>query len=339
MAEKSTVSYEYATAVFFNHSKNGVLINKQDIPNFTNTTSHIVVYITTNKLHNQVFEKTRDHLNRSVSDDRCTRQVVLDIRANDKASSPTSNLFLQTKQFLQMYEQFIYEELSSHSINPRKDEDVFQYLSRFVIRDEVHVKGWKNRGSSKANEEESGKSSSKVVTTVSRKLHALKYDVELDIDEEVDAAYETLNNKGKKGKDDEFKEVTNRCGKYLKKKQLGNFIKVEIDKGNITCNCETFMRLGFCPEAALFTLLCKQEPPNEDCIAADGVQWTGNIRDSLIRKFQTRLFEKTKSNKDQDKHILKYSQICPRVDPQMEDGHMVGRVHQFDNSSMLDAQK
>ena len=342
IANKAAVEYNYATAVFFDHSDRGSLIDKVHIPSFMNKNSNITVYIPTQKLHEQTFDLTRTTLETSATDERCHRDLILDMREENKPTT-ARNLSMQTISFLKTYEELIYQQLKFHTVEAKEDEDVFQYLNRHVHKDKIFVRRWKNTTRSQQYSESSGKSKSKVVKTMSDKLKALKYadELDLDIDQAVDDAYQNAVSKTKTNKrSNEHKELSTKCSTYLKKEKMGDFIKVDIVNGVIQCNCESFMRLGCCPEKTLFSLLCNKQVPPTYCSGGEGVQWTGHVRGALIEKFQTRLFEKKESTNHQDKELLKYRQISPTFDPQMDINHRrIGQVHYFDNSSSLEKQK
>ena len=345
VASRPNVTFDYATAVFFDHRNGGKLILKEGIPNFMNETSHIVIYIPTKKLHNEVFDRTKLVLanGSSLDDDRSHREVVLDTMHFSKDNSNMSgrNLSQQTSTFTKHYEKLMYEELHVHTVEAKENEDIFDYLNRRVHRDNILVKEWKNKNKSRTNAITAGKSKSRVVLTMSKKLQMLKDAddmVDFDIDTLVDEEYEKVQSKdGSKSKkvSNDYRSFSDKCGKCLKKQQLGNFIRVEVENGSITCNCESFMKYGFCPEKALFSLLCKKMPPPSECVSGDGVQWVNSVRTSLISKFQTHLFEKKQTNRHQDKDLLNYSFVCPQLDPQLDEkGGMKGRVTCFNNSFM-----
>ena len=187
---------------------------------------------------------------------------------------------MQTATFRMKYEELMYNELRNHTVNARKDEDIFQYLNRHMHRDNVQVKEWKNSTRIQENSETSGMSNSRIVKSISKKLHSLKYGEYLNIDSEVDALYKDedsdkkrTNGKAKNSKaKNDLTQFSERCSKFVKKEKMGNFIKVEIEHGKIRCNCESFMRYGFCPEKALFSLLCNNEAPPTDCVSGRGIQ-------------------------------------------------------------------
>ena len=143
VANRSTVTFDYATAVFYDYGCDGNLVDKENIPRVMNSSSHIVVYIPTKKLHNNVFDKTTIFLsNGEASDDeRSHREVVHDVKyASKNKSSIGRNLQYQTSTFLKEYETLMYKELYYHTVDARKDEDVFEYLNRRVHRDNILAK-------------------------------------------------------------------------------------------------------------------------------------------------------------------------------------------------------
>ena len=342
IANKAAVEYNYATAVFFNHSDRGSVIDKIHLPSFMNKSSNITVYIPTQKLHEQRFDLTRTTLEKSDTDERCHRDVIQDMRVEYKPSA-TRNLSMQTIPFLKTYEQLLYNQLKCHTVTAKKDEDIFSYLNRHVHWDNILVKKWKDSRRSQDYSESIGKSNSIVLRKSSKKLRDLKYKPdEIDIDKVVDDEYRNTVGSAKKAvkRSNEDNKYSTKCSMYLKKEKLGDFIKVDIINGVIRCNCESFMKLGCCPEKTLFSLLCNKEVPPTDCVGGEGVQWTSNVRDMLIEKFQTRLFEKKQSSNHQDKDLLKYTNITSSFDPQIDiDHNRIGQVHYFDNSSWLQKQK
>ena len=96
----------------------------------------------------------------------------------------------------------------------------------------------------------------------------------------------------------------------MRLKNLGNFHRVVVDKGQISCSCQSYMKWKTCYEVKEFGVIINKTCPHPKYVDASGESWTKNS-DQLVKKQQQEIFETVT-----DKMQLKIKSSFPDPDAQ-----------------------